>query len=143
LQRGLLRPLGLLPHPLGVFSCLAAPVIHQTGFIVPPLTADETLPWWGTPRSIYGLFELLRISDCGLRIEYVDDRALDHDVGYNTESICCWGRSSVGRAPHSHCGGRRFESGRLHQKTKVPCLDNRIRTGDLRGERGSVSSPRW
>src|SRR5439155_22586476 len=76
LQRGLLRPLGLLPHPLGVFSCLATPVIHQTAFIVPPLTADETLSWWGTPRSIYGLFGLLRISDCGLRIEYMDDRAL-------------------------------------------------------------------
>src|SRR5213594_2931788 len=68
-QRGLLRPLGLLPHPLGVFSGLAAPVIHQTGFIVPPLTADESLSWWGTPRSIYGLFEVLRIPDCGLRIE--------------------------------------------------------------------------
>jgi hypothetical protein len=26
-----------------------------------------------------------------------------------------WGRSSVGRAPESHSGGRRFESARLHQ----------------------------
>src|SRR3989449_10456371 len=62
-------------------------------------------------------------------------------IGYNTESIQCWGRSSVGRAPHSHCGGRRFESGRLHQKTKIPCLENRIRTGDLRGS-GGVKLPR-
>ena len=27
-----------------------------------------------------------------------------------------WGRSSVDRAPHSHCGGRGFDSHRLHHK---------------------------
>src|SRR5712692_3611863 len=27
---------------------------------------------------------------------------------------CRWGRSSVKRAPHSHCGGRGFDSHRLH-----------------------------
>ena len=26
-----------------------------------------------------------------------------------------WGRSSVDRAPHSHCGGRGFDSHHLHQ----------------------------
>ena len=29
-----------------------------------------------------------------------------------------WGRSSIGRAPQWHCGGRRFDSVRLHQVFK-------------------------
>ena len=43
LHRGLPRSLGLLPHPLGMFSRLAAPVVHQTGLIVPRYPG-------GTPR---------------------------------------------------------------------------------------------
>lgn len=30
-------------------------------------------------------------------------------------SFFYWGVSSAGRAPHSHCGDHRFESGTLHQ----------------------------
>lgn len=32
-------------------------------------------------------------------------------------SVSIWARSSVGRAPASHVGGRQFESGRVHQQS--------------------------
>ena len=35
------------------------------------------------------------------------------------------GRSSVGRAPQSHCGGQGFKSPRLHQLKHLPLLGNR------------------
>ncbi len=41
-----------------------------------------------------------------------------------------WGRSSAGRAPQSHCGGRRFDPARLHHD---PCLERKYKvcTGRL------------
>lgn len=37
--------------------------------------------------------------------------------GYATK----WGVSSVGRARHSHCRGREFDSRTLHQKKRLLC----------------------
>ena len=37
-----------------------------------------------------------------------------------TEKRAC---SAAGSAPHSHCGGRRFESDQVHQKRTFVCID--------------------
>ena len=39
------------------------------------------------------------------------------------EAVSVRGRSSVGRAPQWHCGGRQFESDRLHQRDRVVSYD--------------------
>ena len=39
------------------------------------------------------------------------------------KKISLWACSAVGSAPHSHCGGRRFESDQVHEKTPFPLRD--------------------
>ena len=40
--------------------------------------------------------------------------------------VSLWGRSSVGRAPQWHCGGRRFDPDRLHQHPHLNSLQSGI-----------------
>jgi hypothetical protein len=37
-------------------------------------------------------------------------------------SCCLWAVSSVGRALHSHCRGRRFDSGTVHHVIRLPVV---------------------
>ena len=46
-----------------------------------------------------------------INLELIDLDQLDNN---EVKKISLWACSAVGSAPHSHCGGRRFESDQVH-----------------------------